>query len=132
MVVGHHLGKRVPVAGQRNGPERSYARVAAFSSRGVGRLSSSNLASAASRSASSKSSQRVISSPSTVTAGSPATRRRSPSREVPFPVGDDCTEVGQPMHGLDVEPESGVTSHVAWMYAVMSPGANAILAGGRC
>ncbi len=50
---------------------------------GAGRLSSSNLASAASRSASSKISQRSIRSPSTVRTGSSATRRRSP-REVPM------------------------------------------------
>ena len=46
--------------------KRSYTRLAAFSSRGAGRLSSSNLASAASRSASSNSSTRLIRSPSTV------------------------------------------------------------------
>ena len=40
---------------------RAHIRVAAFSSRGIGGLSSSNLASAASRSASSNSSQRLIS-----------------------------------------------------------------------
>ena len=43
----------------KHSQKRSYARLAAFSSRGVGRLSSSNLASAASRSASSNSSAAV-------------------------------------------------------------------------
>ena len=65
-VVGQHLGHGVPVAGREVRQKRSATWLAAFSSRGAGRLSSSNLASAASRSASSKTSQRLIRSPSTV------------------------------------------------------------------
>ena len=86
--------------------KRSSTRLAAFSSRGAGRLSSSNLASAASRSASSNISQRLIRSPSTVTnvdlspLGVEALLR-GPMRRV----GDDRSEVAQPMHGLDVDAD---------------------------
>ena len=39
-------------------------------------------------------------------------------------MGDDRSEVAQPMHGLDVDVEVRVESHEARMYAVRSPGAN--------
>ena len=67
--------------------KRSYTRLAAFSSRGAGRLSSSNLASAASRSASSNSSQRLIRSPSTVKMLISRHSASKPSCEVPAPRG---------------------------------------------
>ena len=63
--------------------KRSSTRLAAFSSRGAGGLSSSNLASAASRSASSKISQRLIRSPSTVRRSICRHSASKPSREVP-------------------------------------------------
>ena len=49
-------------------------------------------------------------------------------------MGDDRSEVAQPMHGLDVNVEVRCEgSHAAWKYAVRSPGANRCwLAGGRC
>ena len=105
-VVGQHLRHRVPVAGREVRVKRSYTRLAAFSSRGAGRLSSSNRASAASRSASSKSSQRLIRSPSTVEKSIIRHSASKPSCEVPLSdMGDDRSEVGQPMHGLDVDAE---------------------------
>ena len=84
--------------------KHSTARLAAFSSRGAGRLSSSNRASAASMSASSNISQRLIRSPSTVRRAitSPLgveALLRGPMRRV----GDDRSEVAQPMHSLDVD-----------------------------
>ena len=102
-VVGHHFGHRVPVAGREVASKRSSTRLAAFSSRGAGRLSSSKPASAASMSASSNISQRLIRSPSTVRSRSPATRRRSPLARSLRRVGDDRSEVAQPMHSLDVD-----------------------------
>ena len=36
-------------------------------------------------------------------------------------MGDDCTELGQPMHGLDIGPDLVPRSHLARMYAVNSP-----------
>ena len=81
-------------------------RLAAFSSCGAGWLSSSNLASAASRSASSKNSPRLIRSPSTVMIStiSPLgveTLLRGPMRHL----SEDRSEIVQPMHGLDVDAE---------------------------
>ena len=57
----------VPVAGRKMAKNRLADRLAAFPSRGTGRLSSSNLASAASRSTSSYSSTRLMRSPSNIT-----------------------------------------------------------------
>ena len=102
--------------------KRSSTRLAAFSSRGAGRLSSSNRASAASRSASSNSSQRLIRSPSTVKRLISRHSASKPSCEVPLRrLGDDRSEVAQPMHSLDVDAEvrrevprgTDVCSHVA-------------------
>ena len=59
--------------------------VAVFSSRGAGRLSWSNFASAASRSASSNSSTRVIRSPSTIMMSTVRHSASKPSRGIPFP-----------------------------------------------
>ena len=86
--------------------KRSSTRLAAFSSRGAGRLSSSNLASAASRSASSNNSQRLTRSPSTVRSSidpplGVEALLRGPMRRL----GDDRSEVAQPMHSLDVDTE---------------------------
>ena len=73
-----------PSRGPRSTPGSARpTRLAAFSSRGAGRLSSSNLASAASRSASSKSSQRLIRSPSTVRSSTTRHSASKPSCEVP-------------------------------------------------
>ena len=78
-VVGQHLGHGGPVAGREVCPEAlGHLACRVFQPRRR-RLSSSNLASAASRSVSSKSSQRLIRSPSTVSKSDHlATRRRSP------------------------------------------------------
>ena len=84
--------------------KRSSTWLAAFSSRGAGRLSSSNLASAASRSASSKISQRLIRSPSTVEdVDHPPLGVEALLRGPCADVGDDRSEVAQPMHSLDVD-----------------------------
>ncbi len=107
---------------------RSYTRLAAFSSVRRRALSSSNLASAASRSASSNSSQRLIRSPSTVDRLISRHSASKPSGEVALRrIGEDRSEVGQPMHSLDVAVRSfGARSHAARMYATSSPGANAV------
>ena len=66
-VLGRSLEPRRPSRRPRCTKRSAlHARVALFSSRGVGRLSWSNLAIAASRSATSKTSQRLTKSPSTV------------------------------------------------------------------
>ena len=39
-------------------------------------------------------------------------------------VGDDRSEIAQPMHSLDVDAEVGVRSQAARTYAARSPGAN--------
>ncbi len=129
------FGHGVPVAGREVRLEALVGTwLAAFSSRGAGRLSSSNRASAASRSASSKISQRLIRSPSTVKNRdlSPLgveALLRGPLRRM----GDDRSEVAQPMHGLDVDVESGARSHVARTYAVSVTGRERCWrAGGRC
>ena len=82
-VVGQYLRHGGPVAGREVRQERSFTWLAAFSSCGAGRLSSSNLASAASRSASSNSSQRLIRSPSTVKRLISRHSASKPSCEVP-------------------------------------------------
>ncbi len=94
--------------------KRSPTRLAAFSSRGACGCSSSKRASAASRSASSKSSTRsdqvafdreqVDHPPLGIEA-----LLRGPMRRM----GDDRSEVVQPMHRLDIDAEVGVTSSVA-------------------
>ena len=105
-VVGQYLRHRGPVAGREVRLEALVTWLAAFSSRGAGRLSSSNLASAASRSASSNSSQRLIRSPSTVRRSISRHSASKPSCEVPCAaLGDDRSEVAQPMHGLDVDAD---------------------------
>ena len=95
-----------PSRGPRRTPEalvHSACRV--FQSRRR-RLSSSNLASAASRSVSSNSSQRLIRSPSTVRSVDLAplgveALLRGPVRRM----SDDRSEVAQPMHSLDVDAD---------------------------
>ena len=76
---------RVPLAGREAGEASARtARLAVFSSRGVGGCSSSKRASAASRSASSKISQRLIRSPSTVRSWIIRHSASKPSGEVPY------------------------------------------------
>ena len=106
--------------------KRSHTWLAAFSSRGAGRLSSSNLASAASRSASSNSSQRLIRSPSIVRMldypplGFKALWR-GPMRRRGDDRADDRSADARRRCGCS---ESGVGSTESRMYAVSSPGAN--------
>ncbi len=127
-VVGQYLRHRRPSRGPRSTSRSARSTwLAAFSSRGAGRLSSSNRASAASRSASSNISsaadqvavdrQKFDHPPLGVEA-----LLRGPVRRV----GDDRSEVAQPMHGLDVDAEVRRRGpSVARMYAIRSPGANA-------
>ncbi len=105
MVVGQHLRHRVPVAG-REATSRSARQLGLprFPAAALGRLSSSNLASAASRSASSNSSERLISRLRPSECGSSRHSASKPSCEVPCAdMGDDRSEVAQPMHSLDVD-----------------------------
>ena len=83
MIVGQNRSGRVPVARAEAGDERAFARLAAFSRCDVGRLSSSNLASAVSRSASSNSSERLNNSPSTASTWTSRHSASKPSCEIP-------------------------------------------------
>ena len=75
-------------------------------------------------SASSNSSQRLIRSPSTVTVDHPPLGFEALLRGPVRHVGDDRSEVAQPMHSLDVDAEVRREVPRARMYAVRSPGAN--------
>ena len=79
---------------------------------------------AASRSVSSNISQRLIRSPSTVRMSISRHSASKPSREVAMRrLGDDGSEVAQPMHGLDVDAACrALGPHAARMYAVMLTG----------
>ena len=127
-VVGQHLRHGVPVAG-REVRLQALVHLACrvFQPRRLAGCSSSKRAIAASRSASSKISQRLTMSPSTVKMSTPRHSASKPSCEVPCRrMGDDRSEVAQPMHSLDVSSMSGVRSHPARRYAISSPGANAV------
>ena len=101
--------------------------LAAFSNRGAGRLSSSNLASAASRSASSNVSLRLNRSPSIVTTSICNHSASKPSCEVPWVavVMTAPRSLSRCTAAILVRT-FGVSFHVARMYAIRSPGANEV------